>query len=121
MLLAAFFLWFFRDPDRAIPDAPGALVSPGDGTVTDVSQTMVQGSPRLRISIFLNVFNVHVNRSPISGVIRDVRYQKGEYLNAMNAASAEHNEQNQGKFHRACTLQPPDRKHNASSQHGRTR
>ena len=54
----------------------------------------MDGASRTRISIFLNVFDVHVNRSPISGVIRDVRYQKGKFLNAMNAASAEQNEQN---------------------------
>ena len=94
LLLAFFFLWFFRDPERAIPDAPGTVVSPADGKVTDVSQVTVEGSRRLRISIFLNVFNVHVNRSPVGGVIRHVRYQKGKYLNAMNEASAEQNEQN---------------------------
>jgi phosphatidylserine decarboxylase len=93
-LLAAFFLWFFRDPERAIPQEPGAVVSPGDGKVTEIAPVTV-GSERLtRISIFLSVFNVHVNRAPISGVIRDVRYQRGKYLNAMNAASAEQNEQN---------------------------
>jgi phosphatidylserine decarboxylase len=54
----------------------------------------VDGTPRQRISIFLNVFNVHVNRSPIAGVIRDLRYQKGKYLNAMNEQSAADNEQN---------------------------
>jgi phosphatidylserine decarboxylase len=52
------------------------------------------GASRLRISIFLNVFDVHVNRSPIAGIIRDVRYQKGKFVNAMNATSAEQNEQN---------------------------
>jgi phosphatidylserine decarboxylase len=52
------------------------------------------GASRLRISIFLNVFDVHVNRSPIGGIIRDVRYQKGKFVNAMNATSAEQNEQN---------------------------
>jgi len=93
-LLAAFFLWFFRDPERSVPTAEGAVVSPADGKVTDVSLIQVDGSPRQRISIFLNVFNVHVNRSPISGVIRDVRYQKGKYLNAMNEQSAADNEQN---------------------------
>jgi phosphatidylserine decarboxylase len=93
-LLAAFFLWFFRDPNRAVPTAEGAIVSPADGKVTDVSMIQVDGTPRQRISIFLNVFNVHVNRSPISGVIRDVRYQKGKYLNAMNEQSAADNEQN---------------------------
>jgi phosphatidylserine decarboxylase len=55
---------------------------------------LVQGEPRGRISIFLSVLDVHVNRSPIAGVIREVRYQRGKFLNAMNAASAEHNEQN---------------------------
>ncbi|SRR5579883_24352 len=93
-LLAAFFLWFFRDPERAIPSTPGAVVSPADGKVTDISPLMVNGTRRTRISIFLNVFNVHVNRSPIAGTIRDVTYKKGEYLNAMNPASAEQNEQN---------------------------
>jgi phosphatidylserine decarboxylase len=93
-LLALFFLWFFRDPERVIPDSPGAVVSPGDGKVTDVSSILVNGSARTRVSIFLSVFDVHVNRSPISGVIGNVRYQKGKFLNAMNPASAEHNEQN---------------------------
>jgi phosphatidylserine decarboxylase len=94
ILLAAFFLWFFRDPERAIPSEVGAVVSPGDGKVTDVSPATVGGQRQTRISIFLNVFNVHVNRSPITGVIREVRYQRGKYLNAMNQASADENEQN---------------------------
>ena len=94
VLLAAFFLWFFRDPERVIPGDAGTVVSPADGKVTDVSTVIVNGKPVKRISIFLNVFNVHVNRSPVSGVIRSVRYQPGKFLNAMNALSAEHNEQN---------------------------
>jgi phosphatidylserine decarboxylase len=94
LLLAAFFLWFFRDPDRVIPDAPGAIVSPADGKVTAISTVSVDGKPRMRISIFLNVFDVHVNRSPMAGIIRDVRYQRGKYLNAMNEACADQNEQN---------------------------
>jgi phosphatidylserine decarboxylase len=93
-LLAAFCLWFFRDPERLVPDAAGAIVSPADGKVTDISEVLVNGVERRRISIFLNVFNVHVNRSPISGVIRDARYQKGKFLNAMAANSADENEQN---------------------------
>ena len=94
LLLVVFFLWFFRDPNRVIPGEAGALVSPADGKITDVSPLILNGSPRLRISIFLNVFDVHVNRSPVSGVIRSVQYQKGKFVNAMNAASAELNEQN---------------------------
>jgi phosphatidylserine decarboxylase len=93
-LLAFFFLWFFRDPERAIPQDPGAVVSPGDGKVTDVAPITVGNEKLTRLSIFLSVFNVHVNRSPIAGVIRDVRYQRGQYLNAMNKTSAELNEQN---------------------------
>src|SRR6476469_1102603 len=93
-LLAMFFLWFFRDPERVIPDSAGALVSPGDGKVTEVASVLMNGVPHTRISIFLSVFDVHVNRSPVAGVIREVRYQKGKFLNAMNPASAEHNEQN---------------------------
>lgn len=94
LLFAVFFLWFFRDPERAIPGEPGLIVSPADGKVTDVSPAQLDGRPCTRISIFLSVFDVHVNRSPISGVIRDVAYKRGKFGNAMDAVSAEHNEQN---------------------------
>ena len=94
LALAAFFLWFFRDPERTIPQGAGALVSPGDGKVTDVSPVTSGSNKLTRISIFLSVFNVHVNRSPVTGTIREIRYQRGKYLNAMNHASAEENEQN---------------------------
>lgn len=93
-LLAIFFLWFFRDPERTIPQDPGAVVSPADGKVTDVSMVTVGNQQQTRVSIFLSVFDVHVNRSPIAGVVRDIRYQHGRFLNAMNTASAERNEQN---------------------------
>ena len=93
-LLAGFCLWFFRDPERVIPAAAGAIVSPADGKVTAISKILVDGAERVRISIFLNVFNVHVNRSPIAGVIRNVVYKRGKFLNAMDANSAEENEQN---------------------------
>jgi phosphatidylserine decarboxylase len=94
VLLAAFFLWFFRDPRRTIPTEPGLIVSPGDGLVTETASINTPEGPRQRISIFLSVFNVHVNRSPIGGVLTSVRYQKGQYLNAMNPDSADRNEQN---------------------------
>jgi phosphatidylserine decarboxylase len=94
LLLAAFFLWFFRDPQRAIPSAPGLIVSPGDGLVTETVRIRTPQGERQRISIFLSVFDVHVNRSPIAGVLSQVRYQRGKYLNAMNPASAVENEQN---------------------------
>jgi len=94
LALAMFFLWFFRDPERIIPDAAGAVVSPGDGKVTDASIVSVNGEKQARISIFLSVFDVHVNRSPVAGVVREVRYQRGKFLNAMNQTSADQNEQN---------------------------
>lgn len=94
VLLAVFFLWFFRDPEREIPGGAGLIVSPGDGLVTETVTLDTPDGARQRISIFLSVFDVHVNRSPIAGVLSAVRYQKGQYLNAMNPASADRNEQN---------------------------
>ena len=94
VLLAAFFLWFFRDPRRTVPAGEGLIVSPGDGRVTETASIATPEGPRQRISIFLSVFDVHVNRSPIGGVLTQVRYRKGEYRNAMNPASADRNEQN---------------------------
>jgi phosphatidylserine decarboxylase len=94
VLLAAFFLWFFRDPQRTVPAGDGLIVSPGDGLVTETVTITTPSGPLQRISIFLSVFDVHVNRSPIGGILSGVRYQRGEYLNAMNPASADRNEQN---------------------------
>jgi phosphatidylserine decarboxylase len=94
VLLAAFYLWFFRDPKRNIPKGDGLVVSPADGLVTETAQIITPDGPRQRISIFLNVFDVHVNRSPIAGEVTSVRYQKGKFLNAMNQECAERNEQN---------------------------
>lgn len=93
-LLAFFFLWFFRDPERTIPQEPGAVVSPGDGKVTDVSAVSLAHDKETRISIFLSVFNVHVNRSPITGVISSVLYQRGKFLDARSPDCVEMNEQN---------------------------
>lgn len=94
VLLACFLLWFFRDPERAIPQEPGALVSPADGKITDISAIHGVDGKQTRISIFLSVFDVHVNRSPIAGVIRDVRYQRGRFLDARSPDCAGQNEQN---------------------------
>jgi phosphatidylserine decarboxylase len=87
-------LWFFRDPERSIPTDAGAVVSPGDGKVTDVSTLADGDRKQLRVSIFLSVFDVHVNRCPIAGIVREVRYQRGKFLNAMSAICADQNEQN---------------------------
>jgi phosphatidylserine decarboxylase len=94
LALALFFLWFFRDPQRAIPQGEGLVVSPADGLVTSVDRFLTVEGERIRVSIFLNVFDVHVNRAPTGGVLREVRYQKGQFLNAMDVTSAEKNEQN---------------------------
>lgn len=94
VLLAAFFLWFFRDPQREIPKGAGLIVSPADGVVTETVRIDTPEGARQRISIFLNVFDVHVNRTPIAGEITAVRYQTGKFLNAMNQECAERNEQN---------------------------
>lgn len=94
LLLAAFFLWFFRDPERVIPQEPNAVVSPGDGKVTDVSLVTVGQQKQTRISIFLSVFDVHVNRSPIAGNVGEIRYQRGLFLDARSPDCAEKNEQN---------------------------
>src|ERR1039458_3464883 len=105
LLLAAFFLWFFREPERQIPAAERAILSPGGVGMTEISTFAENGEPRTRISIFLNVFDVHVNRSPVAGVITDVKYRKGKFGNAMGQVSAEENEQNvvtvQGEIGRA--------------------
>jgi len=93
-LLAAFFLWFFRDPKRSIPRGNGIVVSPADGLVTETVRIETPEGSKQRISIFLNVFDVHVNRSPIAGEITSVRYRTGKFLNAMNQECAERNEQN---------------------------
>jgi phosphatidylserine decarboxylase len=94
LVLTAFFFWFFRDPERVTPSTPGAIVSPADGKITDISTVNIDGQPRTRISIFLNIFDVHVNRSPVAGVISDIRYKTGQFRNAMGGHSAELNEQN---------------------------
>jgi phosphatidylserine decarboxylase len=93
VLLAAFFLWFFRDPSRAIPNGPGLVVSPGDGKVEEAEWIETTTGSRLRITIFLSVFDVHVNRTPVGGTVTLVEHREGKFLNAMNPASAIHNEQ----------------------------
>jgi phosphatidylserine decarboxylase len=93
IVLASFFLWFFRDPNRTIPSGPGLVVSPADGKITEIAPIRTPDGDRIRMSIFLSVFDVHVNRSPITGVVRGLQYKKGEFLNALDPASAERNEQ----------------------------
>ena len=89
-VLAAFCLYFFRDPERAIPAGPVA-VAPADGKVVAVKR---ETATHTRISIFLNIFDVHVNRAPIGGTIAEVRYNKGKFHVASREECSTENEQN---------------------------
>ncbi|HTR37422.1 MAG TPA: phosphatidylserine decarboxylase [Bryobacteraceae bacterium] len=89
-VLAAFCLYFFRDPDRVIPEGPVA-VSPADGKVVGI---VGDGAECTRVSIFLNIFDVHVNRSPIGGKISGVEYHKGQFLVASREVASTQNERN---------------------------
>src|SRR5580700_11407789 len=88
-MLAAFCGWFFRDPERLLPAGPVAL-SPADGRVVGI----ISEGRTTRISIFLNIFDVHVNRTPIGGTITDITYKKGRFLVASREIASAENEQN---------------------------
>jgi phosphatidylserine decarboxylase len=93
VLLAVFFLWFFRNPSRKIPVGEGLIVSPGDGKVEEADWIETTSGTRLRVTIFLSVFDVHVNRVPVGGTVTLVEHREGLFLNAMRPDSAVHNEQ----------------------------
>jgi phosphatidylserine decarboxylase len=104
---------FFRDPDRLIPNRPGAVVSPADGRVISIGRT--KGNPFFdedvtQISIFMSVFNVHVNRIPVEGRIYRIRYQPGKFVAADRAEASMRNEHNavfieSGSGRRVCVVQ----------------
>ena len=94
VFLALFVFSFFRNPERAIPTEPGAIVAPGDGRVVVVQEEDFAGAPGKRISIFLAVWNVHVNRAPAAGQITSMEYRPGRFLAAMRASASTENEQN---------------------------
>jgi phosphatidylserine decarboxylase len=94
VLLALFVFSFFRDPERVIPAEAGAVVSPGDGRVVVVTKEEYAGRPGKRISIFLAVWNVHVNRAPAEGTITKMEYRPGKFLAAMRERASVENEQN---------------------------
>src|SRR5712672_521894 len=94
LCLAAFIFYFFRDPERIIPADPGAIVSPADGRVVVVTDEENAGRPGKRVSIFLAVWNVHVNRSPAAGTITKMEYRPGKFLAAMRERASLENEQN---------------------------
>lgn len=90
VVLALFCLYFFRDPERAIPEGP-VCVSPADGKVVRVLE---QADGRTRVSIFLSIFDVHVNRIPLAGRIRSIRYARGSFRIAHKEAASLDNERN---------------------------
>src|SRR5688572_7993126 len=95
LLVLPVMVWllaFFRDPERAVTSDASAMVSPADGTVSDVGEVeacdLLNGQPAVRVGIFLSVFNVHVNRAPCDGVVASVIYKKGKFVNALSHAQA---------------------------------
>jgi phosphatidylserine decarboxylase len=102
---------FFRDPDREITKDAKSMVSPADGTVSDITRLddceLVGGGPAVRIGIFLSVFNVHVNRSPCDGTVASITYKKGKFINAMSHTQASSgNESNTIVLNEPGTTQP---------------
>jgi phosphatidylserine decarboxylase len=95
-LAAIFILQFFRDPPREVPDAPGAVLSAADGRVVEVSRAQDPYVKRdaLKVSVFMNVFNVHSNRSPVDAAVSDVVYSKGLFVNASFDKASSDNERN---------------------------
>lgn len=88
-------VWFFRDPSRRVPEGPGLMISPADGKIAEITRLdhdEFVGGPAVRIGIFLSIFNVHLNRSPCCARVVALRYHPGEFLNAINPASAIRNE-----------------------------
>jgi phosphatidylserine decarboxylase len=94
LFLGLFILYFFRDPERVPPDDPAAVVSPADGRVVAIVDEEWEGRPGRRISIFLSVWDVHVNRAPVAGRIRSVEYRKGRFYAALRERASGQNEQN---------------------------
>ncbi len=94
LILALLVFNFFRDPDRKIPADPRAIVSPADGRVVEIENESFEGRPVRRLSIFMSLFDVHVNRSPIAGAIKQISYRKGRFRIATEPRASLENEQN---------------------------
>jgi phosphatidylserine decarboxylase len=94
LALCAGTAFFFRDPQRIPPTDAGVVVSPADGRVMEVTEEAVEGRAGRRISIFLSIMNVHVNRSPMAGRVGKVEYRRGRFYNAMRSRASVDNEQN---------------------------
>jgi len=94
LLAAIFVLNFFRDPDRPIPRTPAALVAPADGRVVQITEETIAGRTARRVSIFMSPLDVHVNRSPVAGTVKEVVYRKGAFHIASRHQASVENEQN---------------------------
>lgn len=96
LVLTAFSLNFFRDPDRAAPTGPGLAVAPADGVVCKLGTAPdpLTGESRQVVCIFMNIFNVHVNRAVVTGVVSDIRYLPGKFVNASLDKASTDNERN---------------------------
>jgi phosphatidylserine decarboxylase len=94
IFLALFVLYFFRNPNRTIPTAPGLVVSPADGRIMEVVEEPLDGIVGQRITIFLAIWNVHVQRAPVAGRVADVVYRPGRFYAAMRSIASTKNEQN---------------------------
>ncbi|ADD67267.1 phosphatidylserine decarboxylase related protein [Denitrovibrio acetiphilus DSM 12809] len=94
LLFGVFCLWFFRDPERRIPPFKDIMISPADGRVVEVMETEYESREVTKISIFMNVFNVHVNRMPIGGKLKSVTHKPGKFLAADKPEASYENEQN---------------------------
>jgi len=94
VFLAAFILYFFRDPERIVPADPAVVVSPADGRVMEIVDQAMGSRPGRRVSIFLAIWDVHVNRAPLAGRIRKLEYRPGRFLAAMRSRASAENEQN---------------------------
>ena len=94
VLLGAFVVYFFRDPERIIPLDGAAIVSPADGRVMEVAEESFEQRPGRRISIFLAIWNVHMSRSPMAGRIERLEYRPGRFYAAMRSRASAENEQN---------------------------
>lgn len=97
VVILGFILFFFRDPPRVIPPLDHAIISAADGTVIDITELYEDkflNQPVKRISIFLSIFDVHVNRSPIKGEVKYIQYQSGRFKNALSGKSSQYNEHN---------------------------
>lgn len=97
LVLTAFMAWFFRDPERTPPSGPGTVISPADGKIVfsgDCPAGIYAAAPGKKVSVFMSVFDVHVNRAPVSGRVAAVRYNRGRFLAANVDKASLENEQN---------------------------